>query len=409
METGARVFRSISLEFEKQLELWSTKGLVRRVQPDRIKIISESSGKQSQTGLRKESWWEPGSLGFSNSLIAGLVNEINTASSNRVSWNFETTVDPYESSSSSSDSIGIKTTPPLPPSTPPIDILIHTAPTPQLPPLLPSSLSSSESIVSSKQEYVKTFAWLLPSITLPGDESKFPTYWRTPCNGISMISTGLEVTNKNEENDAESLLKGNLDGGGTEMGLVIQATPEQLGLSYDRQSTSDSEIKSAILRILERHSSTSSSSPSTSKNDSASAPQSNTSLIDQVLPRYIIDEIRSKEGKESQIKRWKYAQLSEHINVDTNTQSSTHLPSDDSTGGTAPRNFRVLNDSASTSQSENQTQSQTPLIILAGDGQHDPSSPVGGGIEAAWLSGKDAGEWIVDWLNRKGKEVDVSR
>ncbi len=224
-----------------------------------------------------------------------------------------------------------------------------------------------------------------------------------------MISTGLEVTNKNEENDAESLLKGNLDGGGTEMGLVIQATPEQLGLSYDRQSTSDSEIKSAILRILERHSSTSSSSPSTSKNDSASAPQSNTSLIDQVLPRYIIDEIRSKEGKESQIKRWKYAQLSEHINVDTNTQSSTHLPSDDSTGGTAPRNFRVLNDSASTSQSENQTQSQTPLIILAGDGQHDPSSPVGGGIEAAWLSGKDAGEWIVDWLNRKGKEVDVSR
>jgi predicted NAD/FAD-dependent oxidoreductase len=200
LEPGARVFQSSSLDFHQQCEEWEAKGLVKEIQGEKLK------------GVGPERWWEAGRGGWSESLIHALVFAIKDAGGDRISWHFNTLIQPESEADITYD-------PPL--DIPSPHIIVYTAPTPQAEVLLPQRDLSPVS-------YRKTFALMYPDVS-PED---LPTYWRDPHPSLFAISTGV------------------LDDG-TPRGLVLQASPEQLGVDYDKMISDDETVKSAFHRVIQ--------------------------------------------------------------------------------------------------------------------------------------------------------------
>jgi predicted NAD/FAD-dependent oxidoreductase len=250
--------------------------------------------KGKETGER---WWEAGKGGWSGSLIPGLVEEISATGEGRVSWHFNTTVQPTQ-------------TPETDPAVdaPRADIIVYTAPSPQTSVLLPTIQATKPT------DYLQSFALLCPTLKIPAG---YPIYQRDPHPSISVISTGTRP------NSTEA------------SGLIIQATPQQLSLTYDRETTKDQDIRKAFGILL-----------------------AGTDL----LPKEVLEGMDAVGEKDWQVKRWKFAQIA-------------HPP-----GERAEGEIRVI-------KSENRT------TIIAGDGESER-----GGVEGAWYSGKAVANRISERL-----------
>lgn len=205
---------------------------------------------------------------------------------------------------------------PSPPSLSPADILVITAPSPQTALLLPKSDSAP-----STTQYLKTFTLLLPSIDVPS----LPVYWRDPHPALNSIATGLAPDSTSSA------------------GLVIQSTPEKLNLPYAKDESSDEQVKAAFLRVLRES---------------------------EALSEDVIGQIGAKKGRESQIKRWKFAQV-EHVTDDSRGASAD--------SGEKP--YQILGGDDS-------------RVLIAGDGTAGGK----GGVEGAWRAAMGAKERILEWL-----------
>ncbi|SCV67688.1 BQ2448_5299 [Microbotryum intermedium] len=326
LETGARVFESSPTSaqtpgnaFAQEVEGWESKGYVKHVASKMLKGVEKSSqGRPGQNGK----WWE-GVGGFSKGLIAGLVQEIKEASKGRVEFKYEVTaanptpVDP----ATNSLELTLEPTQDLSP----ISYLVHTAPSPQTSALLPSSASAK----ASPTTCLKTFVWLLPTIKLPHGS---PIYHRDPHPSINSIATGLSPSHTSSENDD----------GDDAQGLVIQSTPEKPGLGYTQDETTDQAIRDRLFQLL---------------------------CSEQLLPLEILSDMKHKKGRESQIKRWKFAQVENAVEVRQ--------------GGYEKQGERCI---------------VLPggKVILAGDGTVGGA----GGVEGAFLAGLEAAELLTKWLEQ---------
>lgn len=90
------------------------------------------------------------------------------------------------------------------------DIIVYTTPSPQTAALLGTA----------EIPYRQTLALMYPHA-----KTSFPAYWRDPPS-LSAISTGLDGS-----------------------GLVLQASPQQLGVDYDRSISSDEAVVDAFKRV----------------------------------------------------------------------------------------------------------------------------------------------------------------
>lgn len=171
----------------------------------------------------------------------------------------------------------------------------------------------------STTQYLKTFALLLPTITVPD----LPVYWRDPHPSLNSIATGLAPGSSGEA-----------------AGLVIQSTPEKLGLPYAKDEASDDKVREAFFRVLK---------------------ESGT------LDSSILAEAEKKTGRESQVKRWKFAQVVDAVKDGPGASSDTeHEP------------IQVFGE----------------RCILAGDG----TAGGRGGLEGAWRAAMSAKSTILGWL-----------
>ncbi|SGY16596.1 BQ5605_C012g06920 [Microbotryum silenes-dioicae] len=327
LETGARVFEASPnpSTFIKEVERWESKGYVKQVVPGMLKGVGEGSSGSGRGGK----WWE-GVGGFSRGLIAGLVQEIKEASKGRVEFKYEVTVSGgYLQVVAANPTPIDPTTNPLDltldPSIelPPISYLVHTGPSPQSSVLLPSSSTAR----ASPTTYLKTFVWLLPTIKLSPPS---PIYHRNPHTSINSIATGLGSKSPSSKTDDDA------------QGLVIQSTPEKLGLGCTKDETTDQEIRNRFFKILSD---------------------------ENVLPLEILSDIKDRTGRESQIKRWKFAQVEGAVEVRQ--------------GGyeTEGKRCVVL---------------EGDRVILAGDGT------VGGAgcVEGAYLAGVEAAQVLIRWVEQ---------
>ena len=112
-------------------------------------------------------------------------------------------------------SISITTSPPLP-DLPPLHLVINTTPVAQAVPLLPTPLPNPT-------PYLRTFTLLLPTVNLPPSA---PIYHRDPSPRITAISTGVS---------SDPASPG-------PAGVVVQSTPEKLGLDYERETDRKSVV-----------------------------------------------------------------------------------------------------------------------------------------------------------------------
>ncbi|KAK4055946.1 hypothetical protein OIO90_002939 [Microbotryomycetes sp. JL221] len=324
LETGLRVFqlRKDHLQterFKDQVQEWTKRGWIKKVDQNKLKGV----GTQQQ-GLE---WFEAVG-GVTKGLINNLVDEIKDLTKDNVDWHFNTTV--VQPSPNSTTNLALSLDPQ--PSQPlePIDIVIHTAPVPQTVALLPSSIS-----IDSVTNYAQTFVWLLPTI----DTSllRIPIYHRQPHAKLTSIATGTATSD-------DKIVKG----------LVLQATPQQLGLEYDREKTTDQDIKQSFLKVLKSNLNT-------------------TEQTHQLFQENIIKEIENKKGRESQIKRWKFAQV--EIALDNTVGRDDEERS---------RRIKVF---------------ANGRVIVAGDGTDTGL----GGVQGAWLAGTEAAQHVLEWISNNSK------
>lgn len=197
----------------------------------------------------------------------------------------------------------------------PASLLIHTAPSPQVDALLPPSSSKP-----SPAPYVKTFALLLPTLNVPD----LPVYHRDPHPSLNSIATGLTSSTDSAP-----------------IGIVVQSTPEKLGLGYTKEEASDEQIREAFFRVLKDA---------------------------QLLPLAVIEEAASLTGRQSQVKRWKFAQVERAV------ESPPALADEES--------VKVL---------------AGGRVILAGDG----TAGGAGGVVGAWRAGEKAAELVRRWVKER--------
>lgn len=123
----------------------------------------------------------------------------------------------------------------------------------------------------------------------------------------------------------------------------MQSTPEKLGLGYTKDESSDEVVREAFFRVLREG---------------------------KFLPTEVLDEAAKLTGRESQVKRWKFAQ----VEAATGEPGSTTYAEDP---------VQVL---------------EGGKVILAGDG----TAGGAGGIVGAWRAGERAAEVVRQWLDREG-------
>jgi len=216
VETGARVFQSTTPDFRAQCEDWRAAGLISEVKLDRLRGVRAVEGGEkavSSADGNDETWWEAGKGGWTESLIPALTGQISDLAGDRLEWFYNTAAKPVHSNS-------------VPTFEPPVDagrpdIVVYTAPTPQIVDLFPGR-------DVPKMEYRKTFALIYPDMRV---SSHTPIYWRGPCSALSAISTGI------------------LDNGESR-GVVVQAEPEKLGVEYDKAISGDEVVKAAFERVM---------------------------------------------------------------------------------------------------------------------------------------------------------------
>ncbi|KDE04938.1 hypothetical protein MVLG_04694 [Microbotryum lychnidis-dioicae p1A1 Lamole] len=281
-----------------------------------LKGVGEGSSGSGRGGK----WWE-GVGGFSRGLIAGLVQEIKEASKGRVEFKYEVTAANPTPIDPTTNPLDLTLDPSI--ELPPISYLVHTAPSPQSSVLLPSSSTAR----ASPTTYLKTFVWLLPTIKLSPPS---PIYHRNPHTSINSIATGLGSKSPSSKTDDDA------------QGLVIQSTPEKLGLGCTKDETTDQEIRNRFFKIL---------------------------YDENVLPLEILSDIKDRTGRESQIKRWKFAQVEGAVEVRQ--------------GGYETEGKRgvVL---------------EGDRVILAGDGTVGGA----GGVEGAYLAGVEAAQVLIRWVEQ---------
>ncbi|KAL8287120.1 hypothetical protein RQP46_003572 [Phenoliferia psychrophenolica] len=248
--------------------------------------------------------WFEGHKGWTKGLVAGLVEEIREVAKGRVEFHYDAAVAPPTSPASLS-SPTLTLLRPLSPPLAPISLVIHTAPPPQVSLLLPTPLATPST-------YHKTLVLLLPTLSL----SSLPIYHRDPHPSITSISTGRS-----------SHLSPS-----TPAGLCVQSTPEKLGLDY---ATPDAEVRTAFFAALRESG---------------------------LIPEESIKAAEGLVGRESQVKRWKFAQVA--------------VP-----GGDGRDVVQVM---------------EGGRVILAGDGTSGLGK--GGGVEGAWIAGVRAAEVVKEWI-----------
>lgn len=123
---------------------------------------------------------------------------------------------------------------------------------------------------------------------------------------------------------------------------MIQSTPEKLGLGYTKEEASDEIVRAAFFVIL------------------ADA---------RLLPAEIIEQGSKLVGRESQVKRWKFAQVESAIDWPPAVRG-------------AQEEVVVL---------------EGGKVILAGDG----TAGGAGGVAGAWRAGVRASELVRSWLEKE--------
>lgn len=192
------------------------------------------------------------------------------------------------------------------------DFVIITAPLAQYLPLLPNSLPTDPS-----PAYDRILTLLLPTV----QSTHLPVYARKPLAKLTALSTGVSKEGKR-------------------VGLVLQSTPALLGVAYERETSADDVVRAAFFAVLRE----------SLKDDSP------------ILDQEALERAASLTGRESQVKRWKFAQVS----------NSVDGPS-----------------SAARAQESRIRAMAGERIILAGDGTG------GGGVEGAYLAGHEAAQHVL--------------
>lgn len=253
-------------------------------------------------------WWE-GKGGLARGLVDGLVDEIRELGHGRVEMIFDAAVaHPTPTSLSSPTLTFVHPTAQLC-ALPAPALLILTAPSPQTSILLPTPSPATT-------EYTRTFALLLPTLSLPS----LPVYHRNPHPALTSLSTGTSPALPS-------------------IGICLQSTPSLLSLSYD--SASDAEIRAAFFAVLR-----------------SSA----------LVPAETVDRAQGLGGRESQVKRWKFAQVG-------------RAQDEGAEGADDDKRVVVLDGGR---------------VVLAGDG----TAGGRGGVEGAWRAGMRAAEVVRDWIDK---------
>ncbi|KAK4049070.1 hypothetical protein OIV83_004432 [Microbotryomycetes sp. JL201] len=308
LETGLRVFQASETPFKDEVRRWTGKQWVERVPDNVLKgVAGENQGLE----------WHQAKGGVT-SLVNHLVDEIKLAGKDQVAFHFNTTVTHPSPSSTGSDSLNLALDPAA--NLEPIDLIVFTAPVPQV-----DAFVSDDISIETNTEYAQTFVWLLPTTDLP---PAAPIYHRNPDERLTSIATGMK--------------------GDQRTGIVLQATPQQLGLVYDNEKTKDDDIKRAFLDVLKR---------------------ANGSLLSPEL----IEQIEGKKGRESQIKRWKFAQVKRALEVSKDGSGPT------ATSGDGQSRVWTFKDGK---------------VLIAGDGTDTGL----GGVQGAWLAGTEAAQKISHWI-----------
>ncbi|KAK4698795.1 hypothetical protein P7C70_g7475, partial [Phenoliferia sp. Uapishka_3] len=263
--------------------------------------------KEKIVGCGTGRHWE-GVGGWTKGLIEGMVEEVRQVGKDRVQFYFGNTAINPSPVSLTSNPISLTLTPALS-NLSPISFLIHTAPTSQTSVILPST--------SLPTIYARTFSLLLPTISL----LTLPSYHRHPHPDLTSISTGYSST-------------------GEITGICIQSTPERLGLTYD---STDGEIRRAIFEILR-------------------------STTPALLPADLVSHAERLVGRESQVKRWKFAQVE-----------------------------KALGDRGIKVDCEKVLLLEGGKVLVAGDG----TSGGVGGVEGAWSASAAASLMVKKWLDGK--------
>ncbi|KAM0787352.1 hypothetical protein ACM66B_003439 [Microbotryomycetes sp. NB124-2] len=318
LETGLRVFQASNAKFRDEVERWAKNEWVAQANYDQLKGVA---------GTKQGLEWYQATGGVTN-LINHLVDEIKQAGQDRVTFHFNTTVTKPSPTFNESGSLSLNLDPTID-SLELIDIVILTAPVPQVDAFLPSS---NEIKLDAVTEYAQTFVWLLPTIQLP---SNSPIYHRNPSDNLTSIAQGVSKDGK------------------TNTGLVLQATPQQLGLVYDKDKTTDDDIKRAFLKVIE--------------NDKDKL----LSLSDE-----LVREIEGKRGRESQIKRWKFAQVRKAVEQARDGAGPT---GDDKGAESRVWSFKE------------------GRVLVAGDGTDTGC----GGVQGAWLAGTETARKVAQWIQSR--------
>lgn len=211
----------------------------------------------------------------------------------------------------------------------PISLLVHTAPSPQVAVLLPPTLPTAVAATN----YIKTFALLLPTLIVP--KSYTTVYHRHPHALLTSISTGLS-----------SPLA---DGTRSPAGFVLQSTPEKLGLGYTKEEASDEIVRSRFFEVLKQSG---------------------------LLPMELVEEAEKLVGRESQVKRWKFAQVEKAGEIEVAEEAE---------------------------QADEIVVMEGGRLLLAGDGTGGGV----GGLYGAWRAGVRASEEIKSWLESRSKEGEA--
>lgn len=219
----------------------------------------------------------------------------------------------------------------LTPTTPlaPASFLIHTAPYPQVTALLPPGATPPR----EPAQFVKTLALLLPTLSLPASRA---VYERDPSPHITAISTGFAPP-------------AGANAPGAPAGLVIQSSPAQLGVAYERETSNDAVVRAAFWRAVE---------------------------LGGLLPPEMIRVGRELGGREAQVKRWKYAQTENAVRDGVVGDEERIKVGREEEG---EWDVVVL---------------EGGRVLVAGDG----TVRRGGGVEGAWRAGMAAARITMDWL-----------
>lgn len=307
LEPGVRVFESPTLAdgtegaFGTEVERWRAAGWVREVP------VTERAGE-----MGAGRWWE--GVGGIKALVAGLVSEVTQLGGDRLRIQYGVQA-ANPTPTSLTPPINLTFLVPLPQPLPAFSLLVNTAPTPQILQLLPFHP------LPTLTTYSKTIAFLLPTLKLPAAQ---PKYHRNPHAKITSISTGYDID-------------------GNSLGIVFQATPDMLGVTFEKDVSDDAAVRAAFWAIIKEGS---------------------------LIPAELIDE--SLTGRQAQVKRWKFAQIDAATDLPPVVRVEGHKEIIIMEGG---------------------------RVIFAGDGTAGGQ----GGLEGSYRAGIAAAIEVQRWLSHEGQ------